>query len=58
MSLAEYNYLIYDKELLTIIRSFKEFRPELLPYVGEKDADKPIRIYSDYKALEYFISLK
>jgi len=26
---AELNYDIYDKELLAIIRSFKEWRPEL-----------------------------
>jgi len=58
MSLAECNYLIYNKELLAIIRLFEEFRPELLPYTGEESADKPIRVYSDYKALEYFITSK
>ena len=58
MNPTEYNYLIYDKELLAIVRSFEEFRPELIPYIGTKDSDRPIRVYSDYKALEYFITLK
>jgi hypothetical protein len=29
MNLAEYNYLIYDKELLAIIWAFEEYRAEL-----------------------------
>ena len=49
---AECKYEIYDKELIAIIYCFKEWRPELesMPY--------PIRVLSDYKNLEYFISTK
>jgi hypothetical protein len=28
-TLAEYNYEIYDKELISIIRAFEEWRPKL-----------------------------
>ena len=53
MSPAECNYPIYDKELLAIVRSFEEFRLELIPYASTEDSDRPIRVYSNYKALEY-----
>ena len=49
---AEYNYEIYDKELMAIIRCFEEWRPEL------ESTPHPIRVLSDYKNLEYFISTK
>ncbi|KAH0611235.1 uncharacterized protein H6S33_011662 [Morchella sextelata] len=49
---AECNYEIYDKELLAIIRSFEEWRPEL------EGAVHPIAIISDHKNLEYFMSTK
>ena len=58
MTLAKYNYPIYDKELLAIIRSFEEFRPKLMLYAGTEDSDKPIRVYLDHKALEYFMTSK
>jgi hypothetical protein len=29
LSLAKYNYKIYNKELLTIINAFEQWRPEL-----------------------------
>ena len=47
---AECNYEIYDKELMAIIRCFKEWRPELelIPH--------PIRVLSDHQNLEYFMS--
>ena len=51
-SLAEYNYEIYDKELIAIIRCFEEWRPEL------ELTPHPIRVLSDYKNREYFISTK
>ena len=49
---AECNYEIYDKELIAIIRCFKEWRPEL------ESTPHPIRVLSDHKNLEYFMSTK
>jgi hypothetical protein len=45
LSPAEYNYEIYDKELLTIIRCFEQWRPKL------EGATHPIKVLSDYKNL-------
>jgi hypothetical protein len=45
MSLAKYNYQIYDKELLAIIRCFKEWRPEL------EGTAMPIKVLTDYQSL-------
>lgn len=50
---AERNYAIYDKEMLAIIRCFEEWRPELL---GTQHED--IRVLTDHKALEYFMTTK
>ena len=49
---AEYNYEIYDKELIAIVRYLEEQRSkyEGSPYV--------IEILSDYRNLEYFITTK
>ena len=52
MKPAELNYPIYDKELMAIIRAFEEWRPEL---AGTAD---PIEVFSDHKALEYFMTTK
>ena len=52
MLLAECNYTIYNKELLAIIRAFKQWRTEL------KALDKPMNVYLDHKALKYFIIKK
>jgi hypothetical protein len=49
---AEYNYEIYDKELMAIVRAFEEWRPEL------EGALYPIQVLSDHKNLEYFMSTK
>ena len=49
---AECNYEIYDKELMAIIRCFEEWRPEL------ESMPHPIRVLSDHKNLEYFMSTK
>lgn len=49
---AEFNYPIHDKELLAIFRSFKQYRTELL------GAQKVVHVYTDHKALEYFMSTK
>jgi hypothetical protein len=49
---AEYNYEIYDKELLAIVRYFEGWRPEL------QDAYYPIHVLIDYRNLEYFMTTK
>ena len=54
MSPTECNYEIYDKELLAIIKAFEYWRPELVSV----DPDNPIRIYSDHKNLEWFMTTK
>ena len=52
MQLAECNYVIYDKELLVIVRAFKEWHIEL------EGLQQPWQVYSDHKALEYFMRTK
>ena len=52
LSSAKCNYKIYDKELLAIIRCFKQWRPEL------EGAGFPIKVFSDYKNLQYFTTTK
>ena len=49
---AECNYNIYDKELLTIICAFKEWRPEL------EGAAEQVQVITDHKNLEYFMTTK
>ena len=52
MAPAELNYAVHDKEMLAIVRSFSEFRAELI--------GNPHQIYIiiDHKALKYFINIK
>ena len=52
MALAEYNYGIHDKEMLAIVRSLDQWRPEL------QSTTKHIQIFTDHKALEYFMTTK
>ena len=47
--LAEYNYKIYDKELIVIIRAFEEQRPEL----ASIDPLLSIRVLSNYPLCSY-----
>ncbi len=49
---AECNYEIYDKELLAIIRCLEHWRPEL------ECTEIPIKIFTDHKSLEYFMTSK
>jgi hypothetical protein len=51
-SLAEYNYEIYDKELMAIVHAFEEWRLELQSVIN------PIHVLSDHKNLEYFSTTK
>lgn len=54
MSAAEKNYEIHDKELLAIIRALQEWRAEL----EGLQLRKRFSIFTDHKALEYFMSTK
>lgn len=54
MNPAECNYMIYDKELLAIVRSFETWRPEL----ASVDPAKPVKVYTDHRNLEYFMTTK
>ena len=49
---AECNYEIYNKELMAIVRAFKEWRPEL------EGSLTPVKVITDHKNLEYFMSTK
>jgi hypothetical protein len=49
---AECNYDIYDKELLAIVRSFEEWRPELMQPESE------IKVKSDHRNLQWFMETK
>ena len=51
-SSAECNYEIYDKELMAIVRYFEEWRAEL------EGSPHIIKVLSDYKNLEYFMTTK
>jgi hypothetical protein len=50
--LAECNYEIYDKKLLTIIRCFEQWRAEL------QSIETFINVLTDHKSLEYFMTIK
>jgi hypothetical protein len=52
MNSTECNYMIYDKELLTIIKSFKTWRSKLT------SVKNWIKIYIDHKNLECFMIIK
>ena len=52
MAPAETNYEIHDKEMLAIVKSLAEWRPELYGTVHR------VKIYTDHKALEYFMTTK
>lgn len=52
MNSAQWNYAIYDKELLAIVRCLEEWRPELM------GLSESFSIYTDHQALEHFMSTK
>ena len=54
MSPPERNYEIHDKEMLAVIRALEEWRAEL---EGLQWKDR-FSIYTDHRALEYFMSTK
>ena len=49
---AECNYMIYDKKLLTIVKSFKMWHPELA------SAADQVKVYTDHRNLKYFMTTK
>jgi 6-pyruvoyl-tetrahydropterin synthase len=49
---AEWNYEIYDKKLLIIIRCFEQWRAEL------QSVEKSINVLTDHKSLKYFMMIK
>ena len=51
---VECNYKIYNKELLAIIKCFKEWQLDL----EGNHAGVPIKVITDHKGLEYFIITK
>jgi hypothetical protein len=52
MAPAECNYEIHDKEMLAIVKSFKEWRVEA------GSSESKIKVFTDHKALEYFMTTK
>ena len=54
MSSAECNYIIYNKELLAIMKSFKMWKPEL----ASMDSKRPVKMYTDHKNLKHFMTTK
>jgi transposase InsO family protein len=52
MAPAECNYEIHDKEMLAVVKSLKEWRPEL------QGSAMPVKVFTDHKALEYFMTTK
>ena len=52
MTPAKCNYMIYDKELLAIIRGFELWRLELA------SARQPIKVFTDHRNLEHFMTIK
>jgi len=49
---AEYNYDIYDKEVMAIIKALEEWKPEC------EGAAYPLQLITDHKNLEYFMTKK
>ena len=49
---AEGNYDIHNKELLTILAAFLEWKHYL------QGTDKPITVYTDHQNLQYFLTTK
>ena len=54
MFLAEYNYEIYNKELLAIIQVFEKWYPKLIRTLIEH----PIYVITDHENSKYFRSTK
>ena len=51
---VECNYMIYNKKLLAIVKSFKTWRLELTSV----NPERPVKVYTDHKNLKYFMMTK
>ena len=49
---VECNYMIYNKELLAIVKSFEMWHLKLV------STAKPVKVYTDYRNLGYFMMIK
>ena len=54
MQEAQLNYDIHDKEMLAIILAFEQWQAKLEGI----QIDDPFLVYSDYRALKYFMTTK
>ena len=54
MSPAECNYVIYNKELLAIVKRFEMCRPEL----ASVNPKRLVKVYTNYKIFEHFMPIK
>ena len=54
MQAVELNYNIHDKEMLAIILALQEWRA----WLEGLQVEELFRIYSDHRALEYFMTTK
>ena len=54
MQAAELNYDIHDKEMLAIVLALAEWRP----WLEGLQTSEPFQVYSNHRALEYFITTK
>ena len=52
MTLAECNYMIYDKKLLAIVKSFESWRPKLA------SVNKPVKVLINHQNLEHLMTTK
>ena len=46
--------MIYNKELLAIVKSFETWRPKL----ASVDPKRPVKVYTDHKNLKHFMTIK
>ena len=54
MNPAEHNYIIYDKELLAIVRSFETWRLKL----ASVPLDQPVKVLTNHQNLKAFMTIK
>ena len=54
ISPAECNYMIYNKKLLAIVKSFETWWSEL----ASVDLKRPVKVYTNHKNLEHFMTTK